>query len=283
MNLRSHINEMTSTANLEIADKLVIFIDELDRCRPDYAVRLLEQTKSMFQSENIIVVIAADSVQLANAMAGVYGPGYSSSHFLERFYDRRIGLAPTDSYKLAIGEPFREISYRFDSLTRELLNSSAPTPRDVMRLYPKLNEARMYVNSRDDQYDPFDHMRTQLVARCAFLPVLVFIDRDNPALFREITSGRNSNAIYEYGKAFESFRDTVVEAIQSGRKSSNAESQTEVTDSDMKLYCHDLCVAIYSPSRTSEASISARNRLGITPEFNPAIYKELRFPEMHKG
>ncbi len=53
LQLRERIDELAEKSKLEIADKLVIIIDELDRCRPDFAVRLLEQTKALFQNENI--------------------------------------------------------------------------------------------------------------------------------------------------------------------------------------------------------------------------------------
>jgi hypothetical protein len=277
--LRSRINDMASKANLEVADKLVIFIDELDRCRPDYAVRLLEQTKSMFQSENVVVVLSADSVQLANAMAGVYGSEYASPHFMERFYDRRIGLAKADPYALATGNPFQETSYRFDSLVSELLNNRVLTARDIMRLYPKLHEARVYANFNSGNDYAFDTLLTKLVAKCVFLPILVFMDRENPALFREVVSGQNYDAVYEYGKGLETFNDTIQEAIGRGRRPAKEENTPEVTEQDVKQYCHDLCIAIYAPTRNSKASIEARHRLGIViQQFSPVIYRELRFP-----
>ena len=41
-------------------DRLVIFIDELDRCRPDYAVNLLERIKHYFSNENAVISIIKD-------------------------------------------------------------------------------------------------------------------------------------------------------------------------------------------------------------------------------
>ena len=43
--IRSRINTLFEDAIPRTANKLVIFIDELDRCRPDFAVHLLEQKK----------------------------------------------------------------------------------------------------------------------------------------------------------------------------------------------------------------------------------------------
>ena len=114
--LRELTDELAEKSILEVANRLVIIIDELDRCRPDFAVRLLEQTKSLFQSENIIVIISADSLQLAHATAGLYGPSFDSQHFIERFFDYRLIMEPVDACTVATGEPVHDTLHNFDLL-----------------------------------------------------------------------------------------------------------------------------------------------------------------------
>lgn len=67
---------------------MFIFIDELDRCKPSYAIALLERVKHLFDIENVIFVIATDSTQLGHAIKSVYGGDFDSSRYLKRFFDR---------------------------------------------------------------------------------------------------------------------------------------------------------------------------------------------------
>lgn len=53
--LRAKTEELVSALLPEVANKAVLFIDELDRCRPEFAMQLLEQTKSLFLQDNIVV------------------------------------------------------------------------------------------------------------------------------------------------------------------------------------------------------------------------------------
>ena len=48
----------------ETGQPLVVFIDELDRCRPDYAVRMLERIKHFFEVPNIIFILIINRKQL---------------------------------------------------------------------------------------------------------------------------------------------------------------------------------------------------------------------------
>ncbi|MDP5199908.1 P-loop NTPase fold protein [Flavobacterium sp. DG2-3] len=67
---------------------LVFIIDELDRCRPNYAVLILEQIKHFFSVPNIVFILAIDKVQLGNAVCGVYGSEkIDSDEYLRRFID----------------------------------------------------------------------------------------------------------------------------------------------------------------------------------------------------
>lgn len=71
--LRGKIDELIKTNLPEVANRAVIFIDELDRCRPEFAIKVLEQTKNLFQQENTVVVYSTDITQLAHSLQGVYG------------------------------------------------------------------------------------------------------------------------------------------------------------------------------------------------------------------
>lgn len=77
-----------------------IFIDELDRCRPTYAIELLERIKHFFELDDCRFVIASDSVQLAHSIRAVYGQGFHSERYLNRFFDAEFRLDNDNIYPL---------------------------------------------------------------------------------------------------------------------------------------------------------------------------------------
>lgn len=67
---------------------LFVLIDELDRCRPTYALALLERVKHIFDVDDCIFIIATDSEQLRCLINTVYGTNFDSGRYLLRFFDR---------------------------------------------------------------------------------------------------------------------------------------------------------------------------------------------------
>jgi hypothetical protein len=66
---------------------LVFFVDEIDRCRPTFAVELLERIKHLFDIPNILFVLSLDKQQLEASIASVYGQGIKADEYLRRFID----------------------------------------------------------------------------------------------------------------------------------------------------------------------------------------------------
>lgn len=66
---------------------LVIVIDELDRCRPPYAVELLEIAKHLFAVDNVVFVLAINRLELENSIKVLYGNDFDSKGYLRRFFD----------------------------------------------------------------------------------------------------------------------------------------------------------------------------------------------------
>jgi len=67
--------------------KVVIIIDELDRCRPTYAVQLLERIKHLFDVSGVVFVLGIDRSQLNHSICALYGSGFDAVGYLKRFID----------------------------------------------------------------------------------------------------------------------------------------------------------------------------------------------------
>ncbi|MCS4039280.1 KAP family P-loop NTPase fold protein [Salinibacter ruber] len=101
----------------ETSAPLVVFVDELDRCRPDFAVELLERIKHLFDVPGIVFVLAVDAEQLANSVRSLYGREMDAEGHLRRFIDLSYRLPrPSD------GEYVQYLYSRHD--TDELLRGS---------------------------------------------------------------------------------------------------------------------------------------------------------------
>ena len=112
----------------KIETPLVIMIDELDRCRPTYAIEFLEVLKHLFPIENLIIILAINRAELANAIRSVYGPEFHAEEYLRRFYDV--------DYQLQTPSKQKYISKLVDEIDIEHLSPHSPNkvtknPNDI--------------------------------------------------------------------------------------------------------------------------------------------------------
>lgn len=73
----------TSSKNLP----LIIIIDELDRCKPNYAVEVLEKIKHLFLVDNVVFVLSMHHEQLEESIKKVYGSNLDAHTYLQKFID----------------------------------------------------------------------------------------------------------------------------------------------------------------------------------------------------
>lgn len=72
--------------------KLVVIVDELDRCRPTYAVDVLERIKHLFSVPNITFVLVMNKEQLESALKAVYGENLDARTYLQKFVTIEVAL-----------------------------------------------------------------------------------------------------------------------------------------------------------------------------------------------
>ena len=90
------INKLFEDLLHENCDKMVIVIDELDRCNPTYAIKLLEEIKHYINSENITIVISTNLYQVSNSIKNLYGYNFDVESYLDKTIDITFELPPVD-------------------------------------------------------------------------------------------------------------------------------------------------------------------------------------------
>ena len=65
---------------------LLIIVDELDRCRPDFALSLIERIKHLFAADDVSFVLFANMSQLENYVKTIYGPEVDARSYLHKFF-----------------------------------------------------------------------------------------------------------------------------------------------------------------------------------------------------
>ena len=86
---------LSELAEQQINPPLVILVDELDRCSPGYAVKMLQTLEHIFLTPNIVFAVAINRDQLAHSMRRFYGDHFDADNYLERFFDNVYQLPST--------------------------------------------------------------------------------------------------------------------------------------------------------------------------------------------
>ena len=77
---------------------LIFIVDELDRCRPPFALEILERIKHLFSVENVCFVLVTNLAHLGTSVKKAYGMEIDDAHtYLEKFYHHRIMLPERSS------------------------------------------------------------------------------------------------------------------------------------------------------------------------------------------
>lgn len=79
--------------------KIIFFVDELDRCKPTYAVKTLEIIKHFFSLDNYYFILSWDLEQLSYSISTLYGSNMDSGGYLRRFIDFEYTLPHTNLEK----------------------------------------------------------------------------------------------------------------------------------------------------------------------------------------
>jgi len=179
---------------------IYVLVDELDRCRPAYAVEFLENIKHLFDVPGLYFIVATDSDQLKNSISAIYGEKFSCEEYLKRFFDMEYNLSAPE---------FRRYS-KYLLLERKLSHCDGPYNPIV---HPEgdysANEvcfsalAQYFDLSLRDQEQVANQYEAAILGnpnyKMYYLPFLLFLimfRHSNSALFSEFVETNELNPIF---------------------------------------------------------------------------------------
>lgn len=88
----SRFAEVMCSKKIGYHQPIVVFVDELDRCRPTYSVELLEAIKHLFAVEGMVFVLSIDRKQIGHTVRQMFGSECDVDGYLKRFIDLPFDL-----------------------------------------------------------------------------------------------------------------------------------------------------------------------------------------------
>ena len=189
-------------SDLEKKLPLIILIDELDRCRPIYAIEILEKVKHFFSVPRVIFVLAMDKQQLGHSIRSLYGTGMDAGGYLRRFIDMDYNLPSPERGAFSRAQFLRfglhdffkkrqvgdtQYDYRrFEELFTELFSALGLTLREQEHSFSLLSLA---IRTTPDNYLLFPLL----------LGTLIILKVKNPDLYKDfITERLNHQDVLRY-------------------------------------------------------------------------------------
>ncbi len=187
---------------------LVFIIDELDRCRPSYALEVLEKIKHLFSVEDVVFVLVSNMNQLVAAVNGTYGSDIDAWKYLEKFHDIRAVLPiQRDNKRVHIDKYISflwnemEISYDYeeDKIIKESLCNLCVYYNANLRTIEKIFSDIILIYSSTK--DEFTRINRIILVLCAMRHLSK--DKYDKARSDELTLGDIQKFIAPIGSSFE--------------------------------------------------------------------------------
>ena len=94
--VKKRLGELAAAVKDSTGFPLVFIVDELDRCRPTFAIEVLERVKHLFGAPNIVFVFGINKEVLEKSIKSVYG-NVDAEDYLRRFFDINLTLPPANA------------------------------------------------------------------------------------------------------------------------------------------------------------------------------------------
>lgn len=175
------------------SERLIFVIDELDRCRPSFAVELLEVVKHYFTRYDVTFIITTNVNQLSHTIKKYYGSDFDGYAYLNKFFDFTFGLRKVsiEVYTRSVLDWYVNSSV-VDGVAYDAIEYYGFEMREINSYYSSLQLVNRFLtrnnNWRKDQYP----------TRLVFVPLALALKIKNDSLYEQFTSGKGEDVLRDF-------------------------------------------------------------------------------------
>lgn len=194
--IKLQIQELIKELKSEKCNKLVIIIDELDRCRPSYALKMIESIIHYLKQEGILVICTTDANQLTNMIKTAYGTNYDANLYLDKIFDfnfdvpHKYNLKKYSNYK--IGKGYDSEGF-LETIFEELVITYNLSLRNIDRLLMYL---KPFIQQRNNDIS-FEEFKPIALVIYFFTPYLIVTKLFNKDEYKDLI-GLNFNNLLKF-------------------------------------------------------------------------------------
>lgn len=195
------VNEFLESLLPEKGNRLVVFIDELDRCKPSYAVRLLERIKHYFSNDKITFVFSINTNELQHTIKKYYGNDFDGFRYLDRFFDLRVTLPPANLEKFYRNLNFKNGLNTFDIICDAVIKVYHFELREIAK-YIRLTKIAAYTPTHDNIYSfKFDEDKSISFGLFYVIPIMIGLKVSNTKKYEDFIKGKDYSPLLKVSNA----------------------------------------------------------------------------------
>lgn len=197
-NLQEQIAKFLDSLLAERGNRLVIFVDELDRCNPAFAVKLLERIKHYFSNDRITFVFSVNIAELQHTIRKHYGDEFNATRYLDRFFDLRIDLPPAKMEHLydIIG---LNGDYTYEEVCKAIIKQNHFSLREIFKFQRMAKAAAYEPMHNDAQYDfTFPSGGATYFCLMFLVPIMIGLKISDHSRYDAFVTGKDSSPLCEF-------------------------------------------------------------------------------------
>lgn len=198
--LEKNINTLINKAVEITKSPLVIFVDELDRCKPTFAIQLLESVKHYFNNPKVLFVFSVNTEELQHSIKCVYGQGFDATRYLDRFFNIRFNLPAVDSEEF-LKKQFPDEIFG-DELSAMILALSKLYNLQLRALIKFYNQVRFVANytPASSLYSSSIYENGYIFLYRFFIPIAICLKFHDQSEFEQFISGKGYKTLENLSK-----------------------------------------------------------------------------------
>lgn len=197
LGIHEEINAIIDEACEKHKKRLLFIIDDLDRCKPSFAVELLETLKHDFYNSNLVILICANNEQLQHTIKKYYGEDFNGLEYLDRFYDLvfRLPDPNIDSY-VKYYLKVQDTDYIHRRVAADIAKYKNMSLRQIKRYFSTLELLADFFEGRSLEHDE----KCGRFVKYVCIPIALYLRTNNIEDFEKFIHGNGEIILKDFSK-----------------------------------------------------------------------------------